>query len=274
MSVEQRACVNSWLGEVRVIADHSWGQTDTVVIEVESQAARFIVKAGGEKNGHIAREIRAHRRWTGPWVSKGHAARLIGADEAARVLVTTYLPGILVEGSSAQQDPDMYRQAGTRLADFHSQQQVFDLQWNDNLRKRVLRFLDMPHRIASETVKRVRSELAGWPTGGAMTVPTHGDWQPRNWLNDGGVLRVIDLGRFDFRVPEEDFVRLGRQDFLSDPALEAAFLDGYGSDPRDRGMWRRMNVAEAVGTAAWAFMVGDQAFEAVGHSHLARLYTA
>ncbi|MGW6199374.1 phosphotransferase family protein [Kribbella sp. NPDC055110] len=29
----------------------------------------------------------------------------------------------------------------------------------------------------------------------ATLVPTHGDWQPRNWLVDNGTVRVIDFGR-------------------------------------------------------------------------------
>lgn len=274
LTAEQRLRVQTWIGAGRVIADHSWGQTDTIVLEVEWQATRFIVKAGGTKNGHILREIRAHRHWTGPWVSTGRAAQLVGADETARVLVTTYVPGRLVEGTPSQRDPETYRQAGALLAAFHAQHGSFDARWNDKLRERVLRFLAMPHNIAPETEGQVRLEISEWPSGGATVVPTHGDWQPRNWLIDDGVLRVIDLGRFDLRAPEEDLVRLGRQDFLNAPALEAAFVDGYGCDPRDEGMWRRMNVVEAVGTAAWAYMVGDTRFEATGHAHLERLYPA
>ena len=53
------------------------------------------------------------------------------------------------------------------------------------------------------------------------------------------------------------------------PTLEAAFLDGYGGDPREPDAWRRLRVAEAVGTAVWAYGVGDEAFEQQGHRMIA-----
>lgn len=123
-----------------------------------------------------------------------------------------------------------------------------------------------------EIERRVRAEVSSWPGGGARVVPTHGDWQPRNWLIDEGVVRVIDFGRADLRPPTEDFVRLARQDFARDPDLEAAFIDGYGSDPREPDAWRRALVGEAVGTAVWAHGVGDEEFEQFGHQLLTGLF--
>ena len=98
-----------------------------------------------------------------------------------------------------------------------------------------------------------------------MLVPTHGDWQPRNWLVHDGVVSVIDLGRADLRPAMTDLTRLAAQDFRRDPRLEAAFLEGYGSDPREPSAWHRTRLREAVGTAVWAHQVGDEAFEAQGH---------
>jgi Ser/Thr protein kinase RdoA (MazF antagonist) len=103
-------------------------------------------------------------------------------------------------------------------------------------------------------------------------VPTHGDWQPRNWLVDDGTVRVIDFGRADLRPRAEDFLRLARQDFARDPRLEEAFLEAYGEDPREPEAWRRAQVAEAVATAVWAYGVGDTAFERSGHRQLEGLY--
>lgn len=61
------------------------------------------------------------------------------------------------------------------------------------------------------------------------------------------------------------------QEFRRDPRLEAAFLDGYGADPREPQAWRRIRVREAIGTAVWAHLVGDVAFEAQGHRMLAEV---
>lgn len=177
------------------------------------------------------RELRAHREWLRPWVATGHAPTFLYGDVAAKVVVTRFLPGQLVEGTPAQNDPDTYRQAGELLAAFHGQAFSFHPDWHDEFRARVLRDLDRPHRIDPEIERLLRAELSTWPGGGSRVVPTHGDWQPRNWLIDGGVVRVIDLGRADLRPPTEDFVRLAGQDFARDPELEAAFLAGYGADP-------------------------------------------
>lgn len=102
-------------------------------------------------------------------------------------------------------------------------------------------------------------------------MPTHGDWQPRNWLIDQGQVRVIDFGRADLRPRVEDFARLARQDFARDPRLEEAFLAGYGHDPREGSLWRRTLVVEAIGTAVWAFGVGNEPFEQVGLRQIAQL---
>jgi hypothetical protein len=80
---------------------------------------------------------------------------------------------------------------------------------------------------------------------------------------------VIDFGRAAMRPAMSDLARLAAQDFRRVPALEAAFLEGYGSDPREPGAWHRNRVREAIGTAAWAFRVGDESFETQGHRMIA-----
>ena len=270
---DQRAVLAGWLPDAQVVADLSWGLVDTTVLELTSGHGRVIAKAGGRSDTHIAREVRAHRQWLQPWVSSGHAPELLFADETAEVLVTRYLPGVLVEGTDAQDDPETYRRAGTLLAAFHGQLSVVDERWNDRFRARVERHLAQPHRIDPDIVERVYAEIANWPGGSACVVPTHGDWQPRNWLiDDDQVVKVIDFGRAELRPPAEDFVRLARQDFARDRKLEVAFLDGYGSDPRKPAQWRRALIGEAVGTAVWAYDVGDVEFEHIGHRQLAALY--
>lgn len=273
LSPVQRDLLARWLPDATVVADLSWGLVETTVLELLSDQGRLVVKAGGVSDGHIARELRAHREWLGPWVATGHAPELLHGDVASKILVTRYLRGVLVEGTAAQDDPDTYRQAGSLLAAFHDQLSVVDDEWHDRFRARVEQHLARPHRIDCEIVNRVQAEMADWPSGGARVVPTHGDWQPRNWLVDDDVVRVIDLGRADLRPPSEDFVRIARQDFARDPSLEAAFLEGYGGDPREPEEWRRALVGEAVGTAVWAFGVGDHAFENFGHQQLAGLYS-
>ena len=85
---------------------------------------------------------------------------------------------------------------------------------------------------------------------------------------NGTELRVIDFGRFAFRPAISDFCRLAVQQWHSRSELEAAFFEGYGSDPRESRLWNITVLREAVSTAAWAFQVGDHEFEKQGQRML------
>ena len=249
--------------------DHSWGLVGTVVLELSHDGSCYIVKAGDEKDHHLAREIRAHRQWLMPWTSQGRAPQLVHADEEAKLIVTCYLPGELVEGTAHERDPETYRQAGGLLAQLHGQLAIEDDEFEAREKDKALTWLASPHRIASETAELLRAEVESWPTPSVAVVPTHGDWQPRNWLMHEGVVSVIDFGRADLRPTFTDLARLSAQQFRTEPTLEAAFIDGYGDDPREPTAWHRSRVREAIGTAVWAHQVGDEPFEQQGHRMIA-----
>ncbi|RIK17142.1 MAG: aminoglycoside phosphotransferase [Acidobacteria bacterium] len=264
LTPEQRDLVVGWLGEPELVSEHSWGLVDTVVLRVRAAGRDLTVKAAGPANHHIGRELDAHERWTGPLLDGDRAPRLVHADRGARVLVATWLPGDLAQDGPAQHDPEVHRQAGALLARLHQQTAGVDDGWEATQRTRVLTWLGRDHRIPEEQEARVRELVAGWPDEPAVVAPTHGDYQPRNWLWDDGTVRVIDFGRAAMRPPATDLARLASREWLGRPELETAFLEGYGEDPREAGAWSRMQLAEAVGTAAWAYQVGDEAFEAQG----------
>lgn len=269
LSSKQRILLDQWLPGATVVRDHGWGLVQTTVLELVLAGTRFIVKAGGESDGHIAREIHAHRNWLGPWTRLGRAPMFEFGDKDAKILVTRYLPGELVLGTQSADDPSTYRQAGELLALFHAQLAVSDAHYERRENEKALAWLTKPHRIAAATVERLRAEIASWPTQPVTLVPTHGDWQPRNWLVRDGLVRIIDFGRAAQRPAMTDFARLAVQDFLRDPGLERAFLRGYGSDPREADAWHRNRIREAIGTAAWAYRTGDEPFEAQGHRMIA-----
>ena len=264
LSGPQRAVLGEWMPGAHVVRDHSWGLVGTTVLEVSWGGERFVVKAGDERDHHLAREIRAHERWIGVWASRGRAPRLVFADTGAKLLVTRFLPGVLVEGTEHEQAAETYRQAGELLAAFHGQAQVRDEEFEARRKAKALEWLDQPHRIPAQAVSRLREVIAVWPTPSTVAVPTHGDWQPRNWLVDDGVISVIDFGRTDLRPAVTDFARLVARQWRGNAELEAAFFEGYGERPGDAGAWRRNQVAEAIGTAAWAYQVGDEGFERQG----------
>jgi hypothetical protein len=262
----QQRLLASWLGDLEVVADHSWGLVDTVVLRVRSQHGDVIVKAAGPDNHHIAREIAAHRIWTRPWLERGAIGSLVQSSEEDRMLALEYLPGQLVQDvPDAAGDPETYRQAGALLAGFHKQTTRLDDEYEAAADAKALAWLDREHRIDPATEARLRAAIATHDHRPVNLVPTHGDWQTRNWLVDQGVVRIIDLGRAEWRPALTDFARLARREWEGRPDLEVAFLDGYGHDPRDPAAWRATLLREAIGTAVWAYLVGDVAFEEQGH---------
>lgn len=264
--------MDEWLPGATVEKDHSWGLVETTVLEMTGAGSRFIVKAGGDDDHHIRREIHAHLHWLLPWTSIGRAPALVHSSVDAKLLVTEYLPGELMLDTGHADDPATFRQAGELLALLHTQIAVTDDDYERRENDKSLALLDQPHRIEEATVSRLRAEITAWPTPAASLVPTHGDWQPRNWLIHDGVLGVIDFGRAAMRPALTDLARLAYQDFRRDPRLETAFFDGYGADPRESGAWHRSRLREAIGTAIWAHRVGDEAFEAQGHQMISEAY--
>jgi hypothetical protein len=264
LSERQRELLGEWLPGAEVVRDHSWGLVGTTVLEVLQTGERFVVKAGDARDRHLAREIRAHERWLGVWSSVGRAPELVRADAEAKLLVTRFLPGVLVLRTEWEFRGETYRQAGELLREFHRQSASTDDGFEARSKERVLDWLDRPHSIDPNSVSRLRDEIAGWTTPSSVVVPTHGDWQPRNWLVHEGVVSVIDFGRTDVRPALTDFARLVAQQWRGRPDLEDAFFEGYGERPGDEAGWRRDRVREAISTAVWARQVGDESFERQG----------
>lgn len=271
LSRDQERVLAGWFPSYEVVADHSWGLVDTVVLQVRHENQDLIVKAGGTGNHHISREIAARRDWTRPWLETRSVGALLHASTKASMLAMEHLPGLLVQDlPEAAGSPDTYRQAGRLLSAFHTQAATDHDEYEAAADAKALRWLTHDHRIPPATEARLRAVIASHDHDVAELVPTHGDWHTRNWLIDGDTVTVIDLGRADWRPAITDFARLARREWAGRPDLEDAFLEGYGNDPRRPGPWRATLLREAVGTAVWAYQVGDLAFEEQGHRMIAQ----
>jgi hypothetical protein len=264
LTARQRALLQDWLPGFSVVSDHSWGLVGTSVLELVQSGGRYIVKAGDDRDRHISRELHAHQHWLAPLTSRQRAPRLVHGDVEAKLLLCQYVAGSLVEGAEEEWQEDTYRQAGQLLALLHGQSASNDDRYEALQDAKALRWLDGPHGIAAAVVKELRSRVQSWPQDPVAVVPTHGDWQPRNWLTHDGLIYAIDFGRAEPRPAFTDFARLHVRQFRAKPALATAFLAGYGPDPRVPGAWQRQLLREAIGTACWAHQVGDSAFEAEG----------
>jgi len=210
LSEAQATLLHHWAPDLQVLADWSWGLTDTVVLHARAGGRDVVVKAAGTRNHHIGREIAAHRQWVAALAGRGRAPRLLWCDEAANLLVTEHLDGELVLGTRAEGDPSTYAQAGELLAVLHGQGARVDEDYERRQNARALQWLDGPHRIDPATEAELRARVFDFPCHPTVLVPTHGDWQPRNWLRNGGEVRVIDFGRAEWRPAHTDFARLPR----------------------------------------------------------------
>ena len=270
LDARKEARLEEWLADPVLIEDLSWGLVDTAVLHVRASRADVIVKAAGPGNTHIGREIRAHRGYTDPLVAQARTSRMLHADADLSLIALEYQSGILVQGSGNDLAPDVHRQAGETLRILRdSTRAIVDDDYMARAISKAVAWLDGEHRIEPAVEHETRRVLRTAAPKPVASVPTHGDWHTRNWLIDEGFVKAIDFGRFALRPAATDLCRLAVKEWRAAPALENAFLDGYGDDPRDPTLWRVDLLCEAIGTAAWAYHVQDDAFEAQGHRQLA-----
>lgn len=263
----QTELIESWVGPFRLTQDLSWGLVDSRVARAHCGAGDIIIKTAGPDNNHMAREIEAYERVVPLLASEGWAPDLLGSSLESRLLVTTYVPGDLAERTGAQDDPDFLVQAGTALRLLHSLDHATDETLERNLTKKTLRWLSKPHNIPPGQAERARVILEEALAGSPVAVcACHGDYSPRNWMDDGGRLTVIDFGRFGHRPPSSDLIRMYYRQWTGNPSLKDAFAEGYGdvdemiSSPE----WGLAFLREAISTAGWAHKVGDTDFEREG----------
>ncbi|NKX54259.1 phosphotransferase [Arthrobacter mobilis] len=265
----QRRLLDEWLGSWQLVEEMSWQLQDITVLRLHTAAGDVVAKASGTSH-HIDREIRAYRQMTAPLA--GRTPELLHADAAAQLLVASYLPGRLVEGSGQEKDPELFRQAGGLLARLHQPGQQ-----NNGYDRAVLHKIgDFADRAASlvpaAQLAAVRRLAAAHRPAPRLLYATHGDYQPRNWLVHENRLAVIDYGRAGYRPWVSDLVRLEHGWFGHDSGLRGAFYAGYGRTPDEEPeAWLLDNLLQSLGTVVWAHDVGDAGFEAEGRRMVGRV---
>ncbi len=268
---EQSRLLKAWLGDFTVLRDCSWPLQDTTVLHVAAPSGDELIVKASATSHHIRREIAAHTQ--GFEGLPGRVPSMRHASAAAGILVTGFLPGTLVEGTAAEDDPETYRQAGALLRNIH-QPAGSSPDYATALALKTRAWMDRAHGLLTDDrLDALGRELAGLNPGVVQLVTTHGDYQPRNWLQDDGQVKVIDFGRADRRPWLHDLVRLTHQQFLGRPRLSEAFMDGLGREltPAEADLWRLENLNQAVGTVVWASQVGDGPFEQAGRDMVARV---
>jgi hypothetical protein len=230
------------------------------------------VKASSTSH-HIGREI---------WAHHGHLRHMTGrvpevlySDDEAGILVTRYLPGALVLGSSRESSAETYYKAGALLARL----MVPMGESTDYMLRTITKATGLALRAEglapASHLRRALSDLGGMRPRTVPIVLTHGDFQPRNWLSaPSGELLVIDFGRAAPRHWTSELPRLESRAF-DDHALKAAFFAGLGfaPGPEDSAVLHVERLAMALGTIVWAHEIGDPEFEEEGRTMLARAWS-
>lgn len=225
----------------------------------------MVKAAGGPMRHHVAREIDAHEGVAPSLAKTGDAQPHVASSRDLGIVVLGHLPGVLVEGTAAEHEVETHRRAGALLARIHRWGSRIDEHHEAAQTRRAREWLETNHRIPADRVDRISDLFDRHEPRPVEVVPTHGDWQPRNRVIESppGRVRVIDFGRFAWRPAQTDLFRCWAGSWRNRPDLEAAHLDGYGTDPRDE-TWSMECLRQAVSTAAWARQMGDEAFEREG----------
>ncbi|MDQ4502620.1 aminoglycoside phosphotransferase family protein [Sinomonas sp. ASV322] len=279
LTPQQVRLLNHWLGEWTVEEDMSWGVQAIHVLRLRTARGLVVAKASTASH-HIQRELRAHRQMTAPLGS--HAPRLLHGDSSVGLVVTAWLPGQLVEGGPFEFAPETFEQAGRLLALFHVPRHE-TASYDPAALHKIGDFADRAVDLVPPDHLRGLLELVeAHRPAPRVLYATHGDYQPRNWVEDGGQVSVIDFGRAGYRPWVTDLVRLEHRYFASDArhrgpthdgaALRAAFYAGYGRDPAEEpDSWRLDNILQALGTVVWSHDVGDAVFEDAGRQMIIRI---
>ncbi|AZN30896.1 aminoglycoside phosphotransferase family protein [Flaviflexus salsibiostraticola] len=264
LTQRQAELVREWFPRAELIADLSWGLTESTVLQMSTGAQNVVIKAGGHHNSHIAREIRAYETVVHSLAERGAAPTMLRADREQRLLALTHIPGVLVDGGPLESDPVTLRAAGELLGELHGMGSSVDQAIEANLVRAALRWFDRPHRIPAAAAARARRALEDYEPRPAVVVPSHGDYSGRNWIA-ADQLVVIDFGRFGHRPARQDLLRMHFRRWHDHPEERVAFFSGYGDiADADGHRWWLDVLREAVATAGWAHKVGDEAFEVLG----------
>ncbi|WP_051478409.1 aminoglycoside phosphotransferase family protein [Arthrobacter sp. H5] len=267
----QVSVLQSWIGPYEVLEDKSWPLQDTTVQRVRplrtGSGSEVFVKYSATSH-HIERELTAYS--SGVNALGDHAPVLLHSSRVHQMFAVSSLPGALVQGRAEELAPDTHERAGTLLARLH-QHRGWSTAYLPGLVRKTTRFMEQGHALFSGgDADSIHQALGTLYRGPVEVVLTHGDYQPRNWLIEDGIVCVIDFGRADVRPWVSDLVRLKNQQWIGRPDLQEAFMAGYGQalTETDAKVFAAESILQAVGTVVWAHDVGDGDFEEVGRMML------
>ena len=220
------------LGSAITWNDRSEQHTASLVLElVDAAGARWFLKYPRDRD-RFDREVAAFVTVLPSFGDQ--VPRLAGYDDRLQCLLLSAVPGRDARSGPAAKDPGAHRAAGAWLAKLHA----VELSEPQRLAPPVSTLPERRESVierSEEVLSRSELDLVKGSTrlllelDDARTVACHGDFTPRNWLvEDDGALRVIDFGQCSRDHAVRDLSRLALRHWPGNPALRAAFFDGYG----------------------------------------------
>ncbi|MBI4821599.1 MAG: aminoglycoside phosphotransferase family protein [Deltaproteobacteria bacterium] len=198
---------------------------------------------------------------------QGLVPEVLLSDEHELAVLMTGLAGDPFSRLDLPRDREvaLFHSAGWFLSQLHAIDVVDDdeLTIAEGLR---MRAAALAHAVGAETrslASFALEQLSKLDLSSELRVPCHRDFDPRNWLVDGSMIRVVDFehARLDARVA--DVTRLWTLVFPGRDELEAAFFAGYGRR-FPSGSLLAMAALDAAATLSWATRHGDPEFLARG----------
>ncbi|AOS62084.1 protein kinase family protein [Actinoalloteichus hymeniacidonis] len=268
------------LGPCEILGDRSMPHGEALVLELAARDGALWIAKTSRQAVHYEREKAALRDWA-PTLGD-RAPQLVHVDDEAQLLVMTRVPGASAPTEAGEQDPAIHRQAGELARGLHDCVPPYtDPAPSARLVAKLDRWIAIGVRAGllssaeiDFAVRRVGELVA---LGPAVTVASHLDFQPRNWLVDAsGTLRLIDFGRAGRDRWLADTERMLPRYWRDRPELAAAFFTGYGRTPTDAELHaqRCQHAYGALSTIVWAHQHDDPGFLAEGRAQLAEQMAA
>ncbi|WP_407917404.1 phosphotransferase [Kitasatospora sp. NE20-6] len=219
------------VGRISAWTDTSWARPGSRVWRVlGADGGQWFVKI--HQNGRFHdREVEAYRSWV---PALGPAApRLVAADQQLRAVVITAVPGRSLHGAvhPPEEQRRIFHRIGELAAAIHHSAPARSGEGVSAALGKLQRHLDGARdhlAIGDEDfIRQATAEAYQLPA--LDLVPTHGDFQLRNfrWDADVGTLYVIDFERAEPGQAVRDFVRLSDA-WAGRPDLYEAVMAGYG----------------------------------------------
>ncbi|MFE6055089.1 aminoglycoside phosphotransferase family protein [Kitasatospora sp. NPDC056446] len=265
-------------GPAEVVADLSWPGTTATVRLLRHPGGQHVILKANSSPDCFTRELHALRTWTP--ILGAAAPQLVDADEDARVLLMTALPGVRLDlaALTTAQERDAYRQTGQLLRRLHEAAPLQTITDFGRQRAAYLRaqLTGPTHPLTTDELDFALAAIDQLETlPPQKSQPSHLDLTARNLLADtderGRVrISVIDFETSRYEAAGRDFLRIIQRTLRARPDLATAFYTGYGRQPteNEQRLMRWCGIGDAAAITVSAAAAGQADFSREGHAAL------